>query len=191
MAIWRVPVRIDWGQPENPAFNVWHLRTVDNQQGAGSALRDGLNALQEFYEDMTSVYARNTTITIGESMIGDPLGSPFYADDDPRVVTGSGSAEQAAALLAVVCSWRTSSATRSGRGRTFVGPLAFDTAGNDATPSPLTMSAIRSAATGLVNSSGGANGWAVGVLSIKQGLLRDITGFTARDRYSYLSSRRD
>lgn len=190
MSIWKVPVKINFQQPENLGINVWHVRTETSDQGLGSELRDALGGLVDFYEACASVYSAYSTITIGESMIGDPYGSPFYADDDVTVVNGGGQGDHAPALLAIVASWRTSSATRSGRGRTFVGPLTLAALQPDGTPGTAAVAAVQSAASGLVAASTGANGWAIGIHSTTQNLTRDITGFTVRDRFAYLSSRR-
>lgn len=191
MATWKVPVKIQAGSADNMAYNVWHIRTVDNESGPGSALSDALDALEEFYRDSRSAFSDATVITIGESMIRDPYGSPEYVEDDRRTLNGLIGGGTAPLLLAVVVGWRTTSATRSGRGRTFVGPLALGAMQSDGTPGPAAIGGIRDAATGLVNASTGANGWAVGVYSQKQNLLRDITGNSVKDRFSYLSSRRD
>lgn len=189
MPIIRVPARIEFVGPGAPGFNVFHVRTVSE---AGDELEQALDALEEFYNDLRSVYHVGTRIVLGEGMIRDPLGSPTYVEDDRRVIQGNGSGGIGPQLLAVVVSWRTQSASRSGRGRSFIGPLSSNMLdGTDGTPVPAAMTAIRSAADGLVNASTGLNDWAVGVLSTKQGILRDITGNTVNDRFSFLSSRRD
>lgn len=189
MPIYRVPVRIEYPQGGGPGYNVFHVRTVSD---ARDELLGALDALEEFYIDLRSHFAQGTKHIIGEGMIKDPLGSPEYVNDSPRTRLGEGAATVAPSLLALTVSWRTSSATRSGRGRTFVGPFTSDAMGtNDGTPGTALMSSIVAAAGDLVDASSGLNDWAIGVLSIKQGLLRDITGATVRDRWSFLSSRRD
>lgn len=189
MPIYRVPARIEYVGSGGPGFNIWHVRTDDS---AGAELDSALNALEEFYSDISSLFAASSRVVIGEGMIKDPLGAPEFAPDDSRTITGGGPFTVGPAPLAIVCGWRTVSATRSGRGRTFLGPFsvaAQDQA--DGTPGGASLESIRTAATGLVNSSTGLNGWAVGVLSTKTGVMRDITGFSVRDRWAVLRSRRD
>lgn len=191
MGTYRIPVKIEGSQtPGGPWMNVLHVRLVDDSETG--ELGSALDAIEAFYETVSTFMSADLTITIGEGMIRDPLGAPEYVNDDRRVITGAGAINQnLSALLAVVVSWRTSSATRSGRGRTFVGPLVWNAQEGNGTPSPTVLAAIATAADDLVSASTGVNGWSFGVLSTKQGLFRDVTGFTVRDRFAFLSSRRD
>ncbi|MGZ7255952.1 hypothetical protein ACXWPU_09410, partial [Streptococcus pyogenes] len=59
------------------------------------------------------------------------------------------------------------------------------------TPDGAFITAATTAANALVAASTGLNGSALGIYSQKESLLRDITGMRIRDRWSYLSSRRD
>lgn len=191
MGIYRIPVKLEGTTtPGGPWMNVMHVRLVDDTETG--ELGNALDALEQFYEGVRGHIPNTVTITLGEGMIRDPLGSPEYVDDDRRVLTGGGAAGQhLSALLAVVVGWRTSSATRSGRGRTFVGPLVLSANEGNGTPSANVLAAINNAADGLVSDSLGTNGWAFGVLSTKQGVFRDVTGHSVRDRFAFLSSRRD
>lgn len=191
MGIYRIPVKLEGTTtPGGPWMNVMHVRLVDDTETG--ELDSALNALQQFYESVRGFIPNTVSITLGEGMIRDPLGSPEYVNDDRRVLQGGAAEGQhLSALLAVTVSWRTSSATRSGRGRTFVGPLGWSAQEGDGTPSAGVIAAINAAANGLVSDSSGTNGWAFGVLSTKQGLFRDVTGHSVRDRFAFLSSRRD
>lgn len=191
MAIVRVPVTIEHPFAGGPAMNVWHARLVDNNPETWQ-LGDALDALYDFYNAVRLLYPNTTVIRFGEGMIRDPLGSPEYVDDDSRsIVVSGGQTGTVATKLAIVASWRTTSASRSGRGRTFVGPLQTATAQGDGTPRAQDVTTVRQAGEALVSASQGANGWAFGVLSVRQGLLRDFTGVSVRDRFAFLSSRRD
>lgn len=185
----RVPVRIDYVGVGAPGYNVWHVRTAT---GAGGELEGALDALETFYTGIASVYPSTASVRIGESMINDPLGSPSYEPDDLRVVAGGGNAFLTPQMLAIVISWRTTSATRSGRGRTFIGPLtvASEDSG-DGTPTAAVITPIRNFATALVAASNLAAGWSFGVLSKKDAVIRDFTAAKVNDRWSYLSTRRD
>lgn len=191
MAIIRVPVVISNPVLPDPAMNILHIRTITDDPDSG-VIDSALDAIFDFYDSLKAHYPSGTTIRLGEGMIKDPLGSPSYVPDDPREIASGTTTDPLPALLAVVVSWRTTSATRSGRGRTFVGPLHIDSLQSDGTPEALTLTAIRDAANALVaESSSSLNGWAFGVLSTKTGVFRDVTGNKVADRFSYLSSRRD
>lgn len=191
MAIVRVPARLDYPFNGGPGVNVWHVSTASLQDTQAN-LEEAVDALAAFYTAIRPWYPTGMTVTLGEGMIIDPLGSPEYATDYSTKITSSGgSATVTSNLLAIVCGWRTSSATRSGRGRTFIGPLVTQAGEGDGTPAPDTLADIRGAAATLVADSLSANGWAIGVLSTKQGTFRDITGVTVKDRFAFLSSRRD
>lgn len=190
MGIVRVPVTITTNEPNNPAMNVWNVRLNGSTGSNGDVFRQALDAIEAFYNAIKDRYAASR-IELGTGMIEDPLGSPSYVADDLRVITPPAYAQSAPKLLAVTISWKTSSASRAGRGRTFIGPLVASCLDNDGTPTGTTIQKIQDAATDLVQASSGANGWGVGVLSHKQRLLRDFTGAQVKDRFTYLSSRRD
>jgi hypothetical protein len=190
MPIVRVPVRIDYPVEGGPGANILHVRTTDSNQETWE-LPSALNALATFYQEIAENYPSGTTITIGEGMVVDPTTAPAYVDDDVKIINGSGGAPPAPALLSLCVSWRTSSATRSGRGRTFLGPIHKDALDSTGTVEVSVLNRTRAAVNGLVADSQTLNGWSLGVLSTKQGVLRDVTGGTVRDRFAYLSSRRD
>lgn len=192
VAIFRVPVRIDYPGTGGPGFNVFAVRTIGPSGDDADQLEDAMDALTTFYTALAGRYQTGTIITLGEGIIKDPLGSPEYQNASVRTVNGTGQAGMGPALLAVVVSWRTTSATRSGRGRTFIGPLQtgqVETA--NGLPSASLINGIRNAADDLVDASTGPSGWSLGVLSTKQGLLRDWTSASVQQRWSFLSSRRD
>lgn len=188
MAIVRVPVRLEFPQDGGPGFNIWHVSTQPG--GQPGDLGEALDALEAFYNRVKSFMPGPGKIVLGEGMIIDPGGSPTYADDDSRTITLPLGTDPQPSLLAIVCGWRTASATRSGRGRTFVGPWGTNALENDGTPNQAVLTALREAATILLDDSQSANGWAIGVLSTKQGTFREATGVTVRDRFAVLRSRR-
>ena len=191
MTIIRVPAKITHNYAGGEAMNVWHCRTADDDPATWQ-LDGALDALQTFYTAVGSLYPTGTTIRIGEGMVGDPLGAPFYVDDDPRTIAPApSSALVDATFLAIVVGWRTTSATRSGRGRTFLGPLSGTHSQGNGTPLDTTLTTVRNAATALITASTGQAGWSWGVLSTTTGIFRDVTGSSVKDRFAYLSSRRD
>lgn len=191
MATFKVPIRIEGPMLPDPGYNIFHIR---NQVGEeeNDAIDQFLTDLEAFYTAMERMFPSSLDFTFGEGIIRDPYGSPTYMADRPRTVDLGAASAPAAAFQALTVSWRTTSATRSGRGRTFLGPIGRDLTDADGTPDSITVNEARAAATALVNkSTSPLRGWSLGVFSVKQGVLRDVTGSTVSDRWSYLSSRRD
>ena len=188
MPTFKVPVRIVHPGSGGDAFNIWHLRTVSDDS---DDFNNGMDALDAFYTKIKGIYPNGTQVIVGEGVIRDPYGSPTYTNYVPTEITGTGQTAQAPQLLAVVVSWYTQSATRSGRGRTFLGPLELQALEADGTVASAWLSEIRQAADDLVNDSQTYNAWAFGVYSHKDGVLRDFVSYNVRDRFSYLRSRRD
>lgn len=188
MTIYKIPMKIEGGPAAGgPFMNIWHV-SADGTLN----LEEAVDAIGNFYDGIAGYIPANCTAALGEGIIADPYGSPTYVDDIPRPVTFGGAGDQSlSTLLAVTVSWRTSSATRSGRGRTFVGPLVNNAGQGDGTPSAAFMTVVRAAAAALVADSGSLNGWEAGVFSQKESTFRPFTGSSVRDRWSYLSSRRD
>lgn len=192
MGIIRIPVTVDYTAQGGPGMNVFHCRTIGPGGGdEESQVAECLDALEGFYNAIKLYYPSGTTIRMGEGMIKDPLGAPEYFKDDPRVIAAGGSGGTTATLLALVVSWRTTSASRSGRGRTFIGPFNSQVQGADGTPENSFVTLLRNEAANLVRSSEQPSGWSLGVLSQEQKILRDWTGSSVKDRWSFLSSRRD
>lgn len=187
MTIFKIPVKLAYTQGGSPGVNVWHARIVNEE----TDLENALDALAAFYNAVKVNMRNSTQITIGSGMIRDPYGNPTYVDDDVTVLTGGGSSASLSPLLAYCINWKTASASRSGRGRTFIGPLTIDNNEVDGTPAAAPLNAVRTAATNLVATSQGIGGWSFGVYSQKQGILRDFTGSSVADKFAYLSSRRD
>lgn len=191
MPIARVTVALTFPGGDHTGTNTWHIRVVDNTPTA--AIMDAaMSALEDYYTAIAAnvwnaqYYARwngeSTTVEAEPENL--PTGAPWE-------VHGSGAGTPSAAGVGLVVGWRTSLAGKSGRGRTFHAPIvtaAFDT---DGTLTPAVLSFVGAAAQQLVDDSTASTGWAFGVYSPKQGVLRDITGFRIADKVAYLSSRRD
>lgn len=168
---------------------MWHVRTL-----SGTAnLADALDALEAFYVQIAPGMPTGQIVTIGENMIQDPYGAPTYVPDDPREAIGADGTGQLSPLLCINLGWRTTAATRSGHGRTFLGPWGQNAAQTDGTPSTALYDQIQASASILLNKSlaGAGQGWSLGVYSQKDAVLRDFVGVTVKDRFTYLSSRRD
>ncbi len=204
MAIYKIPVKIEWtGSPGSPGYNVWHARAglaTDPANDSGLTGAGGpVLALQDFYLDQLPNFGHGASITVGDGIldVSDPQ-APRYVEFSPTTITST-TTTGLSPLLAIVYSWKTALARRSGMGRTFWGPLAVGMRDdNDGTPNSQAVVDMRVRAQALVDESRAMPGFALGVLGMAQPgnaasgrVLRDITGVSVSDRWSYLSSRRD
>ena len=208
MTIYRVPVNLTWPGTGGPGVNVWHVRTDTDWVATPAYLQAAVDAIHDFYEDITG---QGTTG-------GDWMASDFAADLGTVVdvetaemgspqwtkVQGAGQTTNAPSVIQVCISWTTSIAARRGRGRTFVGPLQGGAIEANGSVNEACLTSLRAAAQKLIDASSAANGWAIGVYGLAaaapQGtvdyaalphVLRDIQGYSIKDKFAVLRGRRD
>jgi hypothetical protein len=211
MAILRIPVNITWSGSGSPGVNVFHGRVNDpinltDAQGL-------VDAIRAFYVSLSSMTGMGSGGLHGGSAIatlGDVVDveSREMANVTMSPVTLAGGAGMAPAPVMAVVGWRTSSATRRGRGRTFIGPLNPGAVSTDGTLADSAVTGLRTAAQALVDASEGLTSAALGIYGLQSPapdnidpgseayrdlprVLRDITGVRVRDSCAVLRSRRD
>jgi hypothetical protein len=116
---------------------------------------------------------------------------------------GTGSAPQA---LSLVITWRTTLASRRGRGRTFMGPHVTADMQSDGTPSTTLVTDANTSSAALITSSTAYGNGAIGVYGYDAAktpgkanprnpadakIFRDFVGKNVRDIFGVLRSRRD
>lgn len=196
MAIYRVPISLTWPGAGSPGVNVWHVRTISD---AIDPLNAALAALQTFYNGFQLWFAQGTVLKCPDYVSTALSAAQRAAGEQPEFTqvptpwtitsTGTGAAP---APVAVTATWYTSNATRRGRGRTFISPLQKGASQDNGTPDDVMIGAINTAATTLINDSNdNLDGWAVGVWSSVDGVLRDTIRHKVRDQFAVLRSRRD
>lgn len=193
MGVYRVSVGVLFAGAGSPGANVWHVRTMADGGIGPLDLNGALTALWDFYGDITQLFHPSTVLSL-EDVVRIDGSEPEDADHDPKPdLAGTGSGGELPPRLALCCSWRTSTRTRSGRGRTFIGPLTGAVLDADGTPSNAYTADLRAAAQALVNAGATTgNGWAFGVWSRQESVLRDFTGVSVSDgRWAALRSRED
>ena len=172
--------------------NTWHFRT-DNPIGIEDEPDTIMGWVRQFYTALAPQFPNTSTWT-WNGEISEVGAQPTFAPTrTPWTVTGSNSQAGYGPSAGMACvTWRTELATRSGRGRTFMGPLSFTTVQNtDGSLGPSALAAFRAAANALVSSSNtNDNVGAIGVYSPTQGIFRDIVGATVTDQVAVLRSRR-
>jgi hypothetical protein len=202
MPIYRMAVNIT-SPNASPAVNVWHFRTGIDPGGAIDAApaSSAVSAIRGLYNSYAPYYPAGASITSDGPVDVDTqegVTAPFTA------VAGSGTGGNLPSLLALCISWKTTSRTRRGTGRTFIGPLVPGFLQTDGTITDTVLTNFRTVAQTLVSASLVDNGWAIGVYGQVQAtpkataeerrnqphVLRDIVSFTVKDRFSVMRSRR-
>lgn len=200
MPVYRVPVTLTWDNPGSPGVNVWHLRTVGDP-AEQIAIQDGVDQIRQFYQ---SLFQEAGDVPMRAGLTATCEAITNVVDQEQTAIdwttVQSSSAEPDAPMALQICvGWRTSSSSRRGRGRTFVGPLNQGAIDTDGTPTGAAITACNDAAQELVTASDNGEGWSVGVYGLQTAgggptaphVLRDLTGFKVRDTFAILRSRRD
>jgi hypothetical protein len=193
MPVWRGTWTIS-----NPALggtgtNTWHCRTI--AVSGDPAEKDQLDALNlnlgQFYVDVADIYAAQTTLNFnGEWVrVDDDSGTIVRGGSNQVVVPGAGNPLPPSQCLVV--GWGTNTASKSARGRTFLGPCTVGTLQDNGTPEEASRTLIEQAAADFIDSFDGVGNGAFGVWSIKQQVLRDFTDGRVANRFASLRSRRD
>lgn len=191
MATYTFPVKLTYPGAGGPGYNIWHMRTTGDAPSTGDL--DGLSDLvANFYSSISGLFPQGYTAqfegvatTVGEDPVYDTSAEAWS-------VAGAGSSAAIMPQATAIClTLRTSSASRSGRGRKFLGPMYSGVAAADGTPGDSQLTTIRDAAATLVEESDGFGNGAIGVYSFSQSLFRDLTGYSVRDQFAVLRSRRD
>lgn len=191
MGLFRYSVNLSWGGSGSPGVNVFHGRTA-NDVGPFDDLTSLINSIKTMYTGFAQFYPAGVTISGSPEVIMDFDSSPTYESVTPWTVAGGASnPAYLPPASAVVLGWRTSSATRRGRGRTFLSPLSAGTAETNGTPTAGMLSSLNTITNTFLNSFDGALGGAWGVYSAKDGVLRDYVSCSVKDKYAVLTSRRD
>lgn len=192
MAVYRLQVDLRFAAGSGRGVNSWCLRTV-----GGPTENDDIDELAGFLNDFYSAVAFTMPVSTVASWDGtlQELATSEPAFRPPRTgwsVVGGQPANTYGPAPSMACvTWRTSLASRSGRGRTFLGPLALSAYEGDGTLVASYLSGIRNAATALVDASDtDFEGGAIAVWSEKDGVARDIVGATVSDQAAVLRSRR-
>ena len=193
MALYRVTVKTTSPGAGGDCLNVLHIRTdTIPSPGAGDVdLEEALDALHTTYTAMRNVFAAGSTHSVGDSVIKDPYGSPEYYPFTATSVPGADEGAVAPPHLAIVVGLRTTSATRRGRGRVFIGPLnSLALQGTDGTISTDRLAMVRNAWNAFVADSLSTNGWGLAVWSGLDNVARDVTSAAVRDSLAVMRSRR-
>lgn len=191
MAVYAVPIRITWNYGTgSPGANVWHGRSTSEwpPEADGQSMID---ALEQFYTDCAGFYPEGVEVAFDGVITGVGLDAGDSAQFPPWTVAGTATGNKESTALQLVVSWGTNSGGRSGRGRTFIGPLSAGIAGADGTPTQGAVDLLQDAAQDLIDASDSFANGAIGVWSPKDQVVRDFVTSAVRRKYGVLRSRRD
>jgi hypothetical protein len=173
----------------SPGRSIWHFRSED-EVGSASP-QDVVDIIDDWW---TAVWATN--VVAPPCRVDGDSEAINVATQEITPITPAFANNPAAAVEfnpsgMLVCTMRTSSATKSGLGRKFIGPVRSSVTNVDGRPDAANVTSVQAACTALVSASVGLTGAAVGVYSPTEGLFRDLTVMTCRNYMAVLRSRRD
>lgn len=198
MAIFRIPVTLQWPQSGSPGVNVFHLRTTEASGTPGNDLiiDDALDVLGTF---LHAAYDANSafgfTWSVGTGIVD--VATQQEINRTPQTGGQGFNQENAPPVLALCVAWRTSLAARRGRGRTFIGPFAKGVMDADGTPTTAYFNALNAAVDTFVANSQAIAGGAFAIYGQETAgvpepkVARDIVSGQVKDKFAVLRSRRD
>jgi hypothetical protein len=194
MAIYRMSVNLKYRIGSTAGMNTWHVRSTAVPTPPTPSIP---TAIKTFYTAIAAYFPNDMTFswdgTLHDVSSTDPAVAP---QNTPWTVTGTGSpANYGVAGTGFCVTWRSGTATRSGRGRTFLAPVHATVIDTDGTPVAAPLTAVRNAANALVATSLADGNGAVSVFSLgtptAPGKIgRDVQAATVNDKFAWLSSRR-
>lgn len=143
---------LTWTGSGSPGLNVFNIAP----QGGASAVtaaNEAIGDLATFYTSLASLYAAGSSVTVGDRVIDNDVIPPEYVAATSQVVALGTPGPDTAPALQICVTWRSSLATRAGRGRTFIGPLNDTVVGSDGTVNTSIVSTVQSAADTLIAAS--------------------------------------
>lgn len=187
----RMVVEHDYPLDGGPGINVWHYRTATPGFPEDAEIPAAATILQAFYTDIASLFPSTSTLRLREQVI-DVNSQEVYAAT-PWSVVGTRAAGDGwvPPSNAIVVNWRTSNVSRSGRGRSFFGPLSAACLEANGTPALFALTTLTTAANALIQDQQEVGNGAFGVYSPTYNVIRDFVSAYSRDQFAVLRSRRD
>lgn len=191
MGIFRTTVEWKFPIGSGGGTNTWHLRTLSDD-GTTTEVQALMGLVSNFYYGIRGAFPSDTT------WYWDGLAAQI-ATPTPRLlegavawqITGSAPSNDYGPAPGMICvTWRTALATKRGRGRTFLGPVARPVMEANGTIADPIMTTVRTEAAALVSASLSDTNGALGVWSETDGVLRDFVASNATDQVAVLRSRR-
>lgn len=191
MTTYRAVVTIASPDIGGTGVNIFHLSDGGTDPG-DTAWNDAIDALGDFYNGVTSKVPSSTTFAFDGELIEVEGGSSSSVTGLHTFSIIGGTTVQGLPVANTICvGWRTGVHTRSGMGRTFLGPIAQDTNGADGKPTQAVVDDVKDAADGLIAAVDAISGVDFVVWSPTLHASRVITSSVIHRKYAILRSRRD
>lgn len=188
MATWRAVVTLNHAALGGTGTNTWHLRTAISDVGQANVI---MGLVEDFYTGINGYFPDSASINWDGELVGVGANEGDFLEVADWTVVGGTAGGVLPPSQSIVVGWRTETGGRSGKGRTFLGPMHNNTLEANGTPDPTCLGNIRDAAADLVSASLADGNGALGVWSRQDSLLRDFTSSAVRDSFGSLRSRRD
>jgi hypothetical protein len=191
MTLVRIPVDLTWaGASGSPGVNIWHGRLESLTPGPNE-IQSLTDILEDFYTTIRPLLYVDVTISYaGEGQgVGDDIGNTY--NSPAWTMTGSGNQGYAPPANCMLAQWSAQTGGRSGRGRTFIGPLDLATLEPNGTPVEAKRTVLQGAMDDLIESSDSIGNGALGIYSRAEGIFRDFVTADVANYFAVLRSRRD
>lgn len=191
MPVYRVPVSLSYAGPGSPGVNVLHIRTAGVPLEGDTERENAMVAIRNFYASTSLLYHASTVIRFPTELV-DVEDNEIVSVAARNEISGAGTATVMLPPASCICvSWKSSSATRAGRGRTFLGGLSSTVLDANGGIRSQNRTSTLAAAQALIDASTSAEGWSLAVYSRTQQVARDVVGATIGTQFASLRSRRD
>lgn len=189
MGIYRTTVKLAFATGSKGGTNTWHIRSTSVPLPGAPTM---VTAIKNFYDAIKAMFPTTMTFawdgTLAQVDSADP---PVLGGGTPWTVTGTATGSlYSPAGVGCVVGWKSSIATRSGRGRTFLAPLAQGVMQSDGSLADTNLATMQTAANALISTSLADGNGAITVWSPTQNVARDIVSAKINDRVAWLSTRR-
>lgn len=147
--ITKITVAINGGAGSPPDYNVHYVTSSDQLP---ATLTTVLGKFHDFYDAVKAWFPNGQVFTIGAQVLNMETTPPTVLAVPPVTVNGTDFSGYCPPQCAVVVSWKTILASRSGRGRSFMGPVGRAGETTNGTPTPAFVTALQTAANTLISS---------------------------------------
>lgn len=189
MAFYKLPVTLSFPVGSKHGVNTWHYETATLPLPGPQSIPDAIKA---FYNAIKVLFPASTTIAFDGVLTEVGTATPSVIGTlTPWSITGTATNDDYPAAGVGLCvGWRSSLATRRGRGRTFLAPISrvsFDSVGTilDSQLATVRTAAATLVSTGLADGNGGLMVW-----SPTDNTGREVIASKVNDKVAWLSSRR-